>query len=186
VSIGIAEGPDTPEALLQDADVALYEAKATGKQHAVVFSPSMQDALDDRRGLENDLRGPRAGQFVVRYLATTELATGRDAGIQARLTWHHPSGGGVPETFVRPSSPPGSSCGGPVAAADRLPGREAWHRSGLPLTVWWIFGGPVQPERFADDVGRPCDSGFDPPPGPDPVRDALADDGPTTIDRLHR
>jgi diguanylate cyclase (GGDEF)-like protein len=47
-SIGIAEGRRaTPDELLRDADIALYQAKAAGKKCAVVFAPAMQEAVDD-------------------------------------------------------------------------------------------------------------------------------------------
>ena len=56
VSIGIAEGERmTADELLRDADIALYRAKATGKQRAVLFSPAMQASVDDHRHLEVDL-----------------------------------------------------------------------------------------------------------------------------------
>ena len=54
-SIGIAEGMRaTPDELLRDADIALYQAKAAGKRCAVVFAPAMQEAVDDDRNLEAD------------------------------------------------------------------------------------------------------------------------------------
>ena len=56
-SIGIAVGQrDTADELLRDADVALYQAKAAGKDRFVVFLPEMQVAVQDRLGLEIDLR----------------------------------------------------------------------------------------------------------------------------------
>ena len=55
-SIGIAEGRRaTPDELLRDADIALYQAKAAGKKCAVVFAPAMQDAVHDHLTLEKDL-----------------------------------------------------------------------------------------------------------------------------------
>jgi len=46
-----------PRHLLQDADIALYQAKAAGKQRAVTFIQSMQDSVDHHRRLEVDLHG---------------------------------------------------------------------------------------------------------------------------------
>jgi diguanylate cyclase (GGDEF)-like protein len=103
VSIGIAEGErSTGEELLQDADIALYEAKANGKHRAVVFSQSMQVALDDRRHLEADLHSAfEHGQFFVRYQPTVDLSTRTSTGVEAHLGWRHPTRGVVaPETFV--------------------------------------------------------------------------------------
>ncbi len=103
VSIGIAEGErSTGEELLQDADIALYQAKANGKHRAVIFSQSMQVALDDRRHLESDLHSAfEHGQFFVRYQPTVDLSTRASTGVEAHLGWRHPTRGVVaPETFV--------------------------------------------------------------------------------------
>ncbi len=102
-SIGDAEGDrPTPEALLQDADIALYRAKAAGKQRAVRFSPSMQSAVDDHRHLEVDLQGAlEAGQFFLEYQPIVDLATGAVTGVEALLRWDHPERGVVkPDDFV--------------------------------------------------------------------------------------
>ena len=57
-SIGIATGrPESAETLLKDADLALYEAKAGGKDKYVTFQSSMQTASQDRIHLEMDLAG---------------------------------------------------------------------------------------------------------------------------------
>ena len=55
-SIGIASGPRaTAEELLRDADVALYAAKAAGKQRYTVFQPEMRRAVESHVGLQTDL-----------------------------------------------------------------------------------------------------------------------------------
>ena len=65
-SIGIAEGRRaTSGELLRDADIALYQAKAAGKKCAVVFASAMQEAVDDTRNLEVDLKSAlEAKQFL--------------------------------------------------------------------------------------------------------------------------
>ena len=56
-SIGVAEGDrETAEDLLRDADIALYRAKAMGKDCAALFAPEMQSAVIDRLGLKMDLQ----------------------------------------------------------------------------------------------------------------------------------
>ena len=74
-SIGIATGNRaTPEELLRDADIALYRAKAAGKNRAVAFAPSMLDSVDDLRNLDVDLHiALQAGQFFLLYQPTIDL-----------------------------------------------------------------------------------------------------------------
>ncbi len=102
-SIGIAEGDrPTPESLLQDADIALYQAKAAGKCRAVKFVPSMQESVDHHRRLEVDLGGAlEAAQFFLMYQPTVDLATGAFTGVEALLRWRHPERGVVlPDDFI--------------------------------------------------------------------------------------
>ena len=103
VSIGIAEGlRSKPEDLLRDADIALYRAKAAGKRHTVVFASPMQDAVDARRTLEQDLRDAvDAHQFFVVYQPTVDIGSGIVTGAEALLRWRHPRRGVVgPVDFV--------------------------------------------------------------------------------------
>ena len=102
-SIGFAEGDrSSPGRLLQDADIALYEAKAEGKERAVGFSPAMQTTVDGHRRLEVDLHGAlEAGQFFLVYQPTVDLLTGAFVGMEALLRWRHPERGVVmPDEFI--------------------------------------------------------------------------------------
>jgi diguanylate cyclase (GGDEF)-like protein len=102
-SIGIAEGNRaTPEEMLQDADIALYQAKAAGRKNAVKFLPSMQESVDHHRRLEVDLQGAlEAEQFFLVYQPTVDLSTGAFTGVEALLRWNHPERGVVqPDDFI--------------------------------------------------------------------------------------
>jgi diguanylate cyclase (GGDEF)-like protein len=94
-SIGIAEGSrTTPDELLRDADIALYQAKAAGKRRAMVFAPAMQEAVDDHLNLESDLLvALEAHQFFLLYQPTFDLSSGAFSSVEALLRWRHPSGG---------------------------------------------------------------------------------------------
>jgi diguanylate cyclase (GGDEF)-like protein len=102
-SIGIAMGiREESEDLLHDADIALYRAKTTGKQRAVVFASSMQVAADDHRRLDLDLRRAfELDQFFLLYQPIVDLATGALTGVEALLRWRHPERGVLePSEFI--------------------------------------------------------------------------------------
>ncbi len=167
-SIGYAEGDRaTPEALLQDADIALYQAKALGKHQAVRFSPSMQSAVDDHRHLEVDLRGAlEAGQFRLEYQPIVALLTGTVVGVEALIRWDHPERGVVaPDEFV-----PALEANGPILEVGAWVLHEAcrqgarWHRAGHPLAVSVnVSARQFEGGRILDDVGDAlAASSFDP------------------------
>jgi EAL domain-containing protein (putative c-di-GMP-specific phosphodiesterase class I) len=103
VSIGIAVG-DRPTAgdLLRDADVALYQAKAAGKNRYQIFHPDMQTQINHRIGLEFDLRSALAGdQFQLVYQPIYNLDDLTIVGVEALLRWQHPTQGLVqPDEFI--------------------------------------------------------------------------------------
>ncbi len=100
VSIGIAVAPADGRdalALLKNADMALYRAKAEGRSTARFFEPSMDVQVQARRRLELDLRrAVEEEQFEVHYQPLVDLDAGRVSGLEALLRWHHPVHGLVP------------------------------------------------------------------------------------------
>ena len=102
-SIGIARGSRMSATdLLRDADIALYEAKATGRDRYVSFRREMQTAVEDRLTLELDLRGAlERGEYFLVYQPIFELESGRVLGLEALLRWKHPVRGLVqPDDFI--------------------------------------------------------------------------------------
>jgi len=99
-SVGIAmcgEGDNTSDELLRNADVAMYMAKAEGKNRYELFNPSMHSAMLQRLDIEADLRrAVEAGEFVLHYQPTVVLQTGRIAGVEALVRWQHPTRGLIP------------------------------------------------------------------------------------------
>lgn len=96
-SIGIAVSSPTAsgtEALLRNADEALYQAKATGKGQWIVFDQPMQTAAVQRLQLETDLyHAEERGQLRVHYQSEVDLETGEIVGVEALLRWQHPEQG---------------------------------------------------------------------------------------------
>jgi diguanylate cyclase (GGDEF)-like protein len=103
-SIGIASGDEDTTAgeMLRDADIALYQAKAAGKNRAVVFQPEMHAAVRDHRQLDSDVREALGrGELFLVYQPICDLATGRVTGVEALLRWRHPERGVVgPDVFI--------------------------------------------------------------------------------------
>lgn len=103
-SIGIryARHGDDAGTLLRDADTAMYAAKSQSRGYAQVYEPAMHAAAVSRVRLADELRAALpAGQLVVHYQPVVELATGRTAGVEALVRWHHPTRGMLgPGSFV--------------------------------------------------------------------------------------
>jgi EAL domain-containing protein (putative c-di-GMP-specific phosphodiesterase class I) len=138
-SIGIAKGRrSTPDELLRDADIALYQAKAAGKKCAVVFAPAMQEAVDDSRHLETDLHvALESNQFFLLYQPTFDLSSGSFTGVEALLRWRHPTRGVIlPDDFI-----PALEASGLIVPVGRWVLEEAcrqgaaWQRQGHHVTV---------------------------------------------------
>src|SRR5579859_2025469 len=102
-SIGIATGDRTSASdLLRDADIALYEAKAAGKDQYAVFRQEMQAAVHDRVELEIDLRaGIEHEELFLEYQPIVDLDDGRLTRVEALIRWRHPVRGVLqPADFI--------------------------------------------------------------------------------------
>jgi predicted signal transduction protein with EAL and GGDEF domain len=105
-SIGIVIGPhdrEAPDALLKNADLALYRAKEDGRNTFRFFEPAMDAALQRRRKLETDLRNAlRKNQLYLDYQPQFDLVTGSLSGYEALVRWWHPGEGEIPPTTFIP------------------------------------------------------------------------------------
>jgi diguanylate cyclase (GGDEF)-like protein/PAS domain S-box-containing protein len=81
---------DSVSDLLKSADLAMYHAKAAGRNIMRFFDPKMQAAVTARINLEADLReGLQKARFVIHYQAQVDQ-DGRLVGAEALLRWQHP------------------------------------------------------------------------------------------------
>lgn len=101
-SIGVATGQRSSAGdLLRDADIALYRAKAAGKQCTVVFQSHMQSEALDRLELELDLKANLREQAFLVYQPMYDLSTLEMTGVECLLRWDHPRRGILlPDDFV--------------------------------------------------------------------------------------
>lgn len=85
------------DALLRDADLAMYEAKSRGKDKHVVYDPSMNARARARLKKENDLRRAiERDELAVYYQPKVDLRTGSISGFEALVRWDSPERGLVP------------------------------------------------------------------------------------------
>jgi diguanylate cyclase (GGDEF)-like protein/PAS domain S-box-containing protein len=105
-SIGIALIPEdgsSGDELLRLADLAMYEAKSSGRNRFCFFSPRMNQVAQLNAGVESDLREAlNDDQLFLEYQPIVDIATGSYVGLEALLRWQHPVRGRlVPADFIR-------------------------------------------------------------------------------------
>jgi diguanylate cyclase (GGDEF)-like protein/PAS domain S-box-containing protein len=105
-SIGVAAGHpglDDVEELLRNADVAMYAAKAGGKDRYELFRPDMHADMLARLELEAELaHAADRDQLVLHYQPIVELVSGRITRVEALVRWDHPTKGLLPPSAFIP------------------------------------------------------------------------------------
>jgi diguanylate cyclase (GGDEF)-like protein len=104
-SVGAAVAPlhgTDGETLLQHADMALYHAKANGRNDFCLFEESMEQQFHELRTLEGALKlAIENNELEVYYQPLIDLKTGQITCCEALLRWHHPELGSVsPSRFI--------------------------------------------------------------------------------------
>ncbi len=105
ISLGVAIAPDDgtdSSALLKHADLALYRAKADGRNCFRFYESEMDAAVQLRRALEIDLRNALARrEFELHYQVIMSAATREPCGAEALVRWRHPRRGLIgPDQFI--------------------------------------------------------------------------------------
>ena len=88
--------------MLRNADLALFAAKANGRDRCAVFEPVMQERITRRTETERDLRRAlEERQLAVHYQPVVDLDSGQVASVEALMRWQHPERGLVaPDEFL--------------------------------------------------------------------------------------
>ncbi len=167
-SIGVAIGHyATPDDLLRNADLALYAAKAAGKDRYALYDAGLYADAEGRLDLESDLSAAvEEDQFFLLYQPIFDLTTRQVVGVEALIRWRHPQRGVVaPASFI------------PLAEESRLIvpiGRwvldeacrqaAAWSTKGLRFGISVnVSAHQLSRREFADDVQQALhSSGLEP------------------------
>jgi len=104
-SIGIAMAPEhgnDPEQLLRAADLALYDAKSSGRNDFRLFQPAMLEVARTRKSAESELRDAiERREFELHYQPVVDIKRQLLCGVEALVRWRHPSRGMVgPDQFI--------------------------------------------------------------------------------------
>jgi diguanylate cyclase (GGDEF)-like protein/PAS domain S-box-containing protein len=103
VGIAVSEGASsTPGSLLRDADIAMYAAKAAGRDRCHRFEAAMHSRANQQFRLINDLNHSlERDELVVFYQPSIDLEGARLEGVEALLRWQHPENGLImPDVFI--------------------------------------------------------------------------------------
>lgn len=141
VSIGISIYPDDgqdPETQLKNADIAMFHAKASGRNNYKFFKQDMNDRAVQRQSIEASLRRALERQeFVLHYQPKINLKSGVIVGVEALIRWQHPEQGLLsPAQFIAIAE----DCG-LIRPIGRWVLREAclqarsWQQAGLPSII---------------------------------------------------
>ena len=104
-SIGISVFPndgESAEALLKHADLAMYQVKESGRNHARFYTAHMNERAVQRLTVENGLRRALSrGELIVHYQPEVKLVSGAVVAMEALVRWQHPELGLLlPDSFI--------------------------------------------------------------------------------------
>jgi diguanylate cyclase (GGDEF)-like protein len=104
-SIGISvfpdDGPDA-DTVMRNADMAMYQAKAAGRNNYQFFTQEMNQATATRLDLEHKLRHALSrNEFSIAYQPQFSASSAKPTGVEALIRWHHPTDGMIsPDRFI--------------------------------------------------------------------------------------
>ncbi len=149
-SIGIVTSDqclESAEAVVRNADVAMYEAKRSGRARAVVFDDAMRARLTRYVTIDGQLRAAlETEQFSLVYQPIVELHTGRVTSVEALARWNHPTLGTIsPAEFI-----PVAEESGLIAAL----GQRVLEEACAALADWRAQDADRAPETICVNISR--------------------------------
>lgn len=148
---------ETPDDLLRDADLAMYQAKAMGRGTHAVFRPSLRQAAERRLALEGDLRRAlEREELRLHYQPLVDATTGAMLSVEALVRWQHPERGLIsPAEFLPIAEETGLIVPlGTWVLREATRQSAAWRDAdgaGVPVTCNVVQGQLLDP-RFADFI----------------------------------
>ncbi len=141
-SVGAATFPDDGEdvdGLLANADAAMYSAKESGRDRIQLYSPGLNEKVNEKFKLREDLADALArGEFALLYQPQVNLRTGGIFAVEALIRWNHPTLGVLPPArFIPLAEETGFIAPiGAWALNEACRQNRAWQEAGLPpITV---------------------------------------------------
>lgn len=138
LSVGISLYPSDGrecETLIKNADIAMYQAKAEGKNGYQFFTQRMNEAISRKSVLATGLRkGIERGEFTIHYQPQISLANEEISGVEALIRWNHPEWGNIsPAEFIPIAEETGSIAKiGEFVLMEACRQNKAWQNAGLP------------------------------------------------------
>ncbi len=159
-SIGMVIAPmhgKTPEDLMVHADLALYKAKADGRNRYQMFVPDLRERAAARLLLKNELHQAFVeGQFKLHYQPQVGLPDGRIAGAEALLRWQHPERGLLYPAAFLPTleADPLAQAVGDWTIREACRQAARWRDAGLPPIRMGVnlFAAQLRSGRLTDTV----------------------------------
>ena len=93
-ALSLDAGGEDAAALMKNADIALYRAKADGRNRTVIYDPELSSGLADQLATLREVRaGIPRGEFILHYQPLVDTVSGRIQSFEALMRWIHPQRG---------------------------------------------------------------------------------------------